>query len=157
MSWKAAALEEKGIFCDCMPTVCSSRALGDALTSVLTKQDRLLLLRAREASYELTDRLKEAGISYQNLALYETVCDRRFAEELNKVVDIADYITFCSSSAVTAFASLLEKGKTYKGKVFCIGPVTAKTARDLGITVYKEAGQYDIEGLIRCIAEEGDV
>jgi len=150
----AAALEDRGIFCDCLPAMYSSRDLGSALVPLLGKEDKVLLLRAKEASKELTDILSAAGVSYRALSIYKTSADSRKTEELNRILDYADYITFCSSSAVRAFHAMLDEGRHYDGKVICIGPVTGKTAKDLGIEVYKEATQYDIDGLIACMLEE---
>lgn len=147
------ALEEKGIFCDCLPVLYSSADLGRALIPMLHEDDRVLLLRAKEASKELTDMLSAAGIDYKALPIYKTAYDERKAEELNRIVEYADYITFCSASAVKAFDSMLDKNSEFKGKIICIGPVTAKAAKALGYTVYKEARQYDIDGLVDCLLE----
>ena len=150
----AKALEERGIFCDCLPTMYSSKDLGEALVPVLSDGDKVLLLRAKEASKELTDILDQAGVSYKALSIYKTSVDSRKGEELNRILDYADYITFCSSSAVKAFVSMVDKEKTYKGRIVCIGPVTGKTARDMGLDVYKEASVYDIDGLISCMLKD---
>lgn len=150
----AEALADHGIYSECLPTMYSSKDLGEALVPMLEKEDKVLLLRAKEASKELTDKLDAHQVDYQALATYKTTVDTRKAEELNRIVDFADYITFCSSSAVKAFAQMLEEGKTYEGKIVCIGPVTAKTAKKLGLDVYKVATQYDIDGLIDCLLEE---
>lgn len=150
----AQALEDRGIFCDCLPTMYSSKDLGKAMLPILTDKDKVLLLRAKEASKELTDILENSGVDYKALSIYKTTVDSRKAEELNRILDYADYITFCSSSAVKAFAAMLDDGKTYDGKVISIGPVTGKAAKEQGIEVYKEASQYDIDGLIACILED---
>lgn len=148
------ALEEKGIYCDCLPEKYSSRDLGRALIPMLTKSDKVLLLRAEEASLELTGMLDEAGTDYEAIALYRTVFDMRKAAELNRILDYADYITFCSASAVKAFKKMLDKDSAFHGKAVCIGPVTAKAAQENGIDVYKVAGQYDIDGLVDCLLED---
>ena len=127
--------------------------MGRALIPMLHEDDRVLLLRAKEASKELTDMLSAAGIDYKALPIYKTAYDERKAEELNRIVEYADYITFCSASAVKAFDSMLDKNSEFKGKIICIGPVTAKAAKALGYTVYKEARQYDIDGLVDCLLE----
>lgn len=147
------ALEEKGFFSDCLPVLYSSADLGRALIPMLKDDDRVLLLRAKEASKELTDMLTEAGADFKALPIYKTAYDMRKAEELNRIVMYADYITFCSASAVKAFDCMLDKSTEFKGKIICIGPVTAKAAKALGYTVYKEARQYDIDGLADCLLE----
>ena len=68
-----------------------------------------------------------------------------------------DVITFTSSSTVNHFADLLKKEdlkKLLKGiSIACIGPVTAKTARERGLKVRIQPKQYTIPGLTRAIAE----
>lgn len=154
-------LAKYGIYADCVPAANSSRHLGETLIPLLSKDDKVLLLRAAQASTELTDMLNSAGVHYAAAAIYETVVDIRKKELLNRVIGDADYITFCSPSAVKAFADMVENSnKSNYGKVICIGPVTARAARDLGVPVYKMAQQYDVDGLVQCMiedSEKGDV
>lgn len=147
------ALEDRGIFCDCLPTLYSSADLGKALIPMLSKEDRVLLLRAKEASKELPGLLDEAGIAYKSLPIYKTSADERKGDELNRMLEYADYITFCSASAVKAFDKMIKKPAAFKGEIICIGPVTAKAAEDLGYKVCKEAVQYDIDGLVESIVQ----
>ncbi|MDA8210653.1 MAG: uroporphyrinogen-III synthase, partial [Clostridia bacterium] len=66
-------------------------------------------------------------------------------------------VTFTSSSTVKNFVKLLNtpdylellSGVT----VACIGPITADTARGLGLHVDVEAKQYTIPGLLQAIVE----
>lgn len=148
------ALEAKGIFCDCLPTLYSSEDLGKALIPKLEPEDKVLLLRAEEASAVLTDMLAVSGVEFEAVPVYKTAYDWRKAEELNRIVAYADYITFCSASAVKAFDAMIDKENKFKGKIVCIGPVTARAARALGYEVYKEARQYDIDGLTDCLLED---
>jgi uroporphyrinogen-III synthase len=60
-----------------------------------------------------------------------------------------DAVTFTSSSTVRGF---LAGGPVPAGaKVICIGPITAQTARECGLTVTAVAGQYTEDGLIEAL------
>ena len=50
----------------------------------LTEKDKVLLLRAEEASVELNKALDKAKISYQACPIYHTKVDKRKGEELNR-------------------------------------------------------------------------
>lgn len=140
------ALAARGIQADFVPKAYSSKDLAAEWIPTLTKEDRVLMLRAEEASQELNQGLSDAGIFYQALGIYHTAVDRRKEEELNRLLPEVDYITFASASAVKAFASMVQK-TTYTAKVICIGPVTEKAARAAGIQVYASAVEYTAEGM----------
>lgn len=141
------ALEKKGIYADFVPSRYSSADLAKEWIPSLTKEDKLLLLRAREASKELTAALDEAGISYEAVPIYTTDVDWRKKEELCRMLPEVDYITFASASAVKAFAAMTEGLQQPKAKVICIGPVTERAARQAGLAVYRSASRYTAEGV----------
>ena len=142
-----AALEEAGIYADFVPSRYSSRDLAAEWIPALSGSDRVLLLRAREASSELTKALDEAGIAYTDAALYGTERDGRKAEELNRLLPEVDYVTFASASAVKAFAAMVPEPEKLAAKTVCIGPVTEKAAEKAGIPVYASAVVYTAEGM----------
>ena len=144
----AKALEERGIMYEYLPTAYSSKDMAEQMIPHLTKEDKILLLRAKEASKELPDALSEAGIPYKAVALYHTVYDERKAEELKRIIQFVDYITFASSNAVKAFMKMVGDASLIAGKCISIGPVTTKTADKLGLPVYKTATVYTAEGII---------
>jgi len=148
------ALEKRGIYADFVPSRYSSADLAAQWIPTLRKEDRLLLLRAKEASRELTDALKEAGISYTAVPAYTTEEDGRKKEELCRMLPEVDYITFASASAVKAFVHMTEDPGQVKAKVICIGPVTEKAARKAGLPVYKSASVYTAEGIRDVIRQD---
>lgn len=150
----ARALEEKGIFCDYIPVAYSSKDMAKSMIPLLTKDDNVLLLRAKEASKELPHALEEHGISHKLISLYETKYDVRKSEELNRILKEVDYVAFASSSAVRAFDSMTEEDNKNCCAHLSIGPVTSKTARKLGITVDKEASTYTAQGMVDALLAE---
>lgn len=88
----------------------------------------------------------DEGFAYKTVAETrdENGARRRFVDEG------ADLITFTSSSTVENFMALnlpWPKGM----QVASIGPITSKTARDLGLKIDLEAKQHDIPGLVDSI------
>lgn len=148
------ALEGHGIFCDFIPTAYSSKDMAEAMIPHIKEGERVLLLRAEEANRVLPEALEAAGIAHTCIALYHTVTDHRKAEALNRLVETVDYITFASSSAVRAFASMVEDFGKVRGKYISIGPVTTKTAEDLGLCVARTAAVYTADGVVETIAQD---
>lgn len=144
----AKALEERGIMYEYLPTAFSSKDMAEQMIPHLTKEDKVLLLRAKEASPELTNALADAGIAYNAVSLYHTVYDERKADELARIVKFVDYITFASSSAVKAFMKMMDGNTEFDSKCISIGPVTTKTAEDMGLSIYKTATVYSADGIL---------
>ncbi len=142
-----AALEAAGIYADFVPSRYSSKDLAEEWIPGLKREDKVLLLRAKEASAVLNEALSKAGIAYTDAALYRTVQDERKAEELNRILPEMDYVTLASASAVKAFAAMAEHPSEVAAKVICIGPVTENAAVKAGIPVYKSAAEYTAEGI----------
>ena len=113
---------------------------------------RILLARAEKARDVLPKELSAMGAIVDEALAYRTVPEtrddngarRRFVEEG------ADLITFTSSSTVENFMAL---GLPWpeRMQVASIGPVTSKTARDLGLKIDVEARQHDIPGVVAAI------
>lgn len=141
------ALEARGIYADFVPSRYSSRDLAAEWIPGLTRKDHVLLLRAEEASPELTQALEQAEIPYKAIPLYTTEIDRRKEEELKRVLSEVDYITFASASAVKAFVSMAGDLSGLAAKVICIGPVTERAAIKAGLSVHQSAVVYTAEGI----------
>lgn len=139
-------LEKHGILADFVPSAFSSRDLSAEWIPMLGREDKILLLRAREASGELPEALSQAGVPYVDAALYHTAVDMRKAEELERILKEVDYVTFCSGSAVRAFAAMTRE-RDFAAKTVCIGPVTERAAVKAGIPVYQSAVTYTAEGI----------
>ena len=136
----AAALSEKGIVPDLMPTVFVAEAIVEALGDVQGRN--ILLPRADIARPTLAHSLVQRGAVVRNIAAYRTQSVLGHRPNLDGV----DAITFTSSSTVRGF---LESGPVPSGaKVVCIGPITAKTARDHSLSVAATAKEYTADGLV---------
>ena len=85
---------------------------------------------------------------------YRTTTDGAGAAEVRKRLAAGeiDWVTFTASSTVKSFADLVGKD-VGRARVASIGPVTTKTAREMGMTVDVEAEEFTIPGLVRAIRE----
>lgn len=152
----AEALGSHGIQADLVPSEYTSEALSDVLTPILTFSDKVLLVRAKNGSDELPQRLACAGKGYETVTAYRTLPNERAGAELAEYLKYGpmDIITFTSSSTVRCFMDLFGgKMPEWLGhsKVACIGPVTAQTATELGLRVDAVAGVHTIEGMMATI------
>ena len=148
------ALEGHGIYSDLIPTAYSSKDMAAAMVPHMKPTDKVLLLRAEEANAVLPDSLTAAGIDHTCVSLYHTVVDERKADELSRLVETVDYITFASSSAVRAFVSMAGSLENVSAKYISIGPVTTKTAEAEGLHVDQTAAVYTAQGIVDAIIED---
>ena len=148
------ALEGHGIYSDLIPTAYSSKDMAAAMVPHMKPTDKVLLLRAEEANAVLPDSLTAAGIDHTCVFLYHTVVDERKADELSRLVETVDYITFASSSAVRAFVSMAGSLENVSAKYISIGPVTTKTAEAEGLHVDRTAAVYTAQGIVDAIIED---
>lgn len=145
----ARALRKRGFKADFIPSSYTSRKLAEEWVPLVKAKERVVLLRAEEASNELDLALEGAGISFLSVPLYYTAVETRKAEELNRIMAQMDYVVFCSASAVRAFRKMRKDGvdSEKKTRILCIGPVTAKAAEEEGLSVWNTAVTYTAEGI----------
>ncbi len=113
--------------------------------------------RADIAREMLALELAGVGAEVDEVVAYRTVLGDSFDEQVKDMLLIGeiDIITFTSSSTVRNFVAMMRHGDLAEMlkavMVACIGPITARTARESGIRVDVVAEEYTIEGLIRAI------
>lgn len=120
---------------------------------------RVLMPRADIARSFLPEELKKLGAEAVEVTAYRTVLaetgDKKLLERLT--AGEVDVVTFTSSSTVRNFVQLIGKENLAKldGKVCfaSIGPITTRTAKELGIKVSLEAKEYTIPGLVKAIED----
>jgi uroporphyrinogen-III synthase len=139
----ARALKEHDVTPSLVPKEYVAEAILESLGEVRGK--RFLLPRADIAREALAVGLKQRGAVVTEVAAYRTVGVSGPPPDLSG----ADAVTFTSSSTVRHF--LASGAAVGTAKVVCIGPVTAATARELGLTVDAVADEYTEDGLIQAL------
>ncbi len=113
---------------------------------------RILIARAEEARDLLPKELGALGAIVDVALAYRTVAETsdRTEARTRLAAEGADMITFTSSSTVESFLAL---GLSWPEgmQVASIGPITAQTARDRGLTIAVEATRHDVPGLVDAI------
>jgi len=153
----AEALAERGIYPDFMPVEYTSEAILSGLSERDIKGCRILLPRADIAPKDLVEGLAKLGSEAIEVTAYLTRPPAGVAEKAKQMLldGTIDIVTFASSSTVTNLIKLLgdDWQVAKKAKIACIGPVTAVTARDAGLTVDIVANEQTIPGLVSAIEE----
>lgn len=154
----ADALWQHGIRADYMPLRYTVEELAKGLAGELLKEDRVLVLRAKEGSADLTGIWQERQIKYEDLGIYETIVDMDMAGQLWEQADVLDIITFASASGVKGFFTAKEQYERIKEKtalpgiMICIGSKTEEKLREyLPHEEWKRirtAGEYTAAGLL---------
>jgi uroporphyrinogen III methyltransferase/synthase len=106
----------------------------------------------------LPEELTKAGAEVHDIVLYQTLPAEGIPEGARAAFkqDRLDLVTFTSSSTVSSLMELLDgsqKEIVSKIKAACIGPITARTAREAGLDIVVEAEEHSIKGLVQAIRE----
>jgi uroporphyrinogen III methyltransferase / synthase len=152
------ALFSRGIAADVVAKEFRGEGLAASILEALAKSKqatgKVLLLRALAARDALPSLLRAAGLEVDVVPAYETRPAPRAAIEA-LVGDLEagniDVVTFTSSSTVRELCAALGPRSSEllsKSIVATIGPVTADTAREHGLTVQVSADEYTVAGLL---------
>ncbi len=160
----ADALTRRGVTPALVPQKFVAEGILEDLGGVAGQ--RFLLPRAELAREALLEGLEAGGATVEQLVAYRTVVadagGSLDAAQLVKLLEKGrvDLVTFTSSSTVRFFAARLavvsEKplpDLLSKTLVACIGPVTAGTARELGLRVGLAAPEFTIDHLVQAIVD----
>lgn len=143
----AEALARYRVVADLVPDRFVAEALLEAFPPVPTDgRNRVLLARAAIARDVLPDGLRARGWEVDVVEAYRTArADPGGAAVA--AATTADAVTFTSSSTVDGYLDVAGADRV-PPVVACIGPVTAATARERGLTVTVEAPVHTIDGLV---------
>ena len=136
----------------------TAEGLAKALEGWEMEGMRVLVPRAEVARDALPSLLAKRGAEVHILPVYQAVCPPEAGPALMKLfaAEGADVVTFTSSSTVVNFVRAFPDDKLPAvlgdALVACMGPVTADTARKLGLKVEIIAREYTTRGLAAAIA-----
>src|SRR5258705_55698 len=120
---------------------------------------RVLITRARHQVDGFRRELVDLGAEVEILPVYRAVCPPDAGPALLRLFDGegVDVITFTSSSTVYNFVRAFPEDRLPAilgdAEIACMGPVTADSARKLGLGVSIVAREYTTHGLVQAIAE----
>jgi uroporphyrinogen III methyltransferase/synthase len=151
----AEALARFGVVADLVPGRFVAEGLLDAFpersSSDPRDKRRVLLPRAAEARDVLPKGLAAKGWEVDVVEAYRTERLRPAPEALAGL-RTAQVVTFTSSSTVTGFLDVVDRADV-PPIVACIGPITADTARSLGLRVDVVAETHTIDGLVDALVD----
>lgn len=151
------ALENRGLRISFVPEEFRAERIAEGLAGKILPGQNVLLARAEEARAVLPEKLKELGAKVWDIPAYRTILGEADKIELQGLLreNAVEAVTFTSSSTVRNFMRLIdgEKALLEGVKLFSIGPITTSTARELGLSIQREAAEYTIDGLIKALVQ----
>ena len=156
----ADLLTAKGV----VPALVPAEFVAEALAEALVRESggtlvdcRVLIPSAEDAREALAAGLTQHGAKVEAIAVYRTVPVQGDLSGL--AADIRrgriDAVTFTSSSTVRSFVDLVGRAAATSGRFVAatIGPITAGTARELGLRDIIEAEPHTVPGLVESLAK----
>ena len=153
----AHSISQRGICADFVPREYVSEAVIKGLEGMGLEGARVLLPSADIGREALADGLTQLGAQVDQVSVYHTIAPQDSGPRVKTLLSDGkiDVATFTSSSMVRNLISLLNGDPTaLRGAVIgCIGPITAATAKEMGLQVDVMARQYTVEGLVEALKE----
>lgn len=157
-SGTAAALAGWGITPDFQPARFLTSAVAEGLRERGVDGARILLPRTDAVGEDMAGPLVAAGATVDTVVAYRTLVPDRLEPPVEQALrdGQVDVVTFASGSTVRNLVALLgpDGARVLASPlVACIGPITARTARDAGLRVDVEATEHTIDGLVEAIVD----
>lgn len=155
----ADALGNHGLRPELVTSEYTAEGLAAALGDWEMQGMRVLVPRAEIARDALPSLLANRGAEVDVLPVYRAMCPAEAGPALLRLFEGegVDVITFTSSSTVSNFVRAFPEDRLPAmlgdAEIACMGPVTADTARKLGLEVSIVAREYTTHGLVQAIAE----
>lgn len=150
----AGALEVGGLGVDHVPPRYRTVAIADGLGEVAGQ--RVVLARADAATPDLREALRGRGALVEEVVAYRTVEGPAASRDLVRaaLAKPLDGVTFTSGSTVRGLHALLSPPDALRATAlpaYCIGPVTARIARQAGFAVPVVAQSHTVAALTEAI------
>ncbi|MGR3320288.1 MAG: uroporphyrinogen-III synthase, partial [Candidatus Anammoxibacter sp.] len=146
---------------DCKPPKYVAESIVEEFKKIREIEGKKFLIpRADIARSYLPDALQSLGAKVSDIVAYKTIiAEPRDFRIVDKLKDgEINVVTFTSSSTVRNFVKIIgdENISAIDNKVrfASIGPITTKTAKELGINISIEAEEYTIPGLVDGLLKE---
>jgi uroporphyrinogen III methyltransferase/synthase len=156
----AQELEKFGIRADVVPAEYQAEGVLATLSRHDLKKTRILIPRAEVARELLPDELRAAGAHVDVIPVYRTLTpDQGSGGWRQELMDRRIHVvTFTSSSTVRNFVTMLGGAEAVKPLlqsvlIASIGPITAKTVEEYGLTVSIMPSENTIPALVDAIVD----
>ena len=152
----ARALRERGIEPDFIPKRSVSEEVIAELSSLEWDRRLTLLPGSAIGRDALATGLAKLGADVQPVPAYRNLRPEGIEEKARAAFERGiDVITFTSSSTVRNLLDILGDGRHLleSSAVACIGPITAATAAEMGLTVDIIAAEHNVKGLADALAD----
>jgi len=144
-----------GIEPDLVPEEYRAEAVVECFRKKGAKGARVLIPRAAKAREVLPEELRKMGARVDVVPAYRTIKPSQDTARVSELLEkgAIDMVTFTSSSTVTNFLGMFEAhrdrtpGWMRHVVVACIGPITARTAQENGLSVDLVPTEYTVEAL----------
>ncbi len=152
----ARSLTDRGVVVSYMPDEFLAEAVALGLPD--PEGTRILLARADIADRRLVEGLAGRGARVDQFTAYRTLPSDENAPDLRSSLAAGEIevVTFTSSSTVRNLCLAIGDDHIRllsRSLIACIGPVTAGTAREFGLSPRIEAEEHTIDGLVRALRE----
>ncbi|WP_193556215.1 uroporphyrinogen-III C-methyltransferase [Paenibacillus ginsengarvi] len=158
------ALLARGLVADLVPhDTFQAEALLSLMEQFVKPGERVLFPKGDRARPVLADGLRHIGADVTEADVYENTLSLEDGEEALDMLrsGLIHAVTFTSSSTVTNLLEALKRlgepdpvALLGSAKLYAIGPVTAQTAADAGLTVRVTSGEATIASLVQALAED---
>jgi len=155
----AQALAEFGLKADVVPSAFKAEVLLQALSPLVAPGSRILLARAQIAREVLPQGLVRLGAKVDVAPVYKSRLPHEIPPEAEATLKEGqvDILTFTSSATVHNFARLLGKERfqvlAATATLAAIGPITAATLGEYGLSPQIEPADYTIPALAQAIID----
>jgi uroporphyrinogen-III synthase len=152
----AEALQARGVNPDLVPDEYVAESILPGLGDLRGRW--VLLPRAEIARQVLPEAICEAGGIAHEITVYQTLPAQPDPEALSALTAGVDVVTLTSPSTVQNFVALAEQNHLDPARLpgnplfACIGPITARAARDAGLANLAIAEEYTTEGLVKVLS-----
>ncbi|TAJ23348.1 MAG: uroporphyrinogen-III C-methyltransferase [Nitrospirae bacterium] len=154
----AEELARHGLQADLVPAEFQAEGVIDGLKAAGIAGLRVLIPRAEVAREILPEQLRAAGAEVRVVTAYRTVLPSVDAERLKDLFRQGEVhvVTFASSSTVRNFCRLFASAAEMnalmaQSVVACIGPITAQTAAEAGLSVSIVPAESTMPALVQAI------
>lgn len=145
-------LEQLGYRTNFVPIQFTAEVLAANLPNVEGKN--ILIPASSLSKNDYLKALENRGAKPRQIVLYENLkSDLSEDEKAQLKAELLDYLTFTSASAIKAFDEYFgDPSENFRSaRLICIGPSTAKVARELNWKVDAIADPHTVEGMIEAM------